>query len=250
MTARAAIFDLDGTLTATNEIDSKCYVEAFEAEFGFTPCSDWSSYEHCTDEGIAVEALTRGLGTAPSVARIQGLKARFVERLRKAASSSPNAFLPIPGAIELVEHLLGAGWAVHIATGAWLPSARIKLAAAGLPVGIPVSASDGVPSRVAIVTAAIGAARAATGCTEMRAVAVGDASWDVDAAAKLALPFLGVGDGWRRDLLLAAGAGVIIPDYLDLARAVACLEAAAPPTPSTRAGELAPGDGSYPLLSV
>lgn len=72
-----AIFDLDGTLTATNEVDSSCFVEGVRAEFGFTPNDDWGSYEHCPDEGIALEAITAHLGAVPSAGQLERLKLRF-----------------------------------------------------------------------------------------------------------------------------------------------------------------------------
>jgi phosphoglycolate phosphatase-like HAD superfamily hydrolase len=223
MTLPLAIFDLDGTLTATNEVDSSCFVEAIRAEFGFTPNADWGSYEHCTDEGIVIEAATAHLDAAPSVQDLERLKRRFAHLLAEAAVATPHLFALIPGARELLRHLSGTGWAVAIATGAWRVSAELKLAAAGLAEGIPLFCSDGTPSREAILEAAMGPAPAA------RVVAVGDGVWDVRAAARLGLPFVGVGEGPRATNLRAAGATVVIPDFRDLPAAVRCLELAGPP---------------------
>ena len=219
------VFDLDGTLTATNEVDSWCFVEAVQGEFGFTPNDDWSSYEHCTDEGIAREAITAHLGAAPSVEQLEQLKKRFGDLLAEAAVAMPHLFALIPGARELLRYLSETGWAVSIATGAWRISAELKLEAAGLSDPIPLFCSDGLPSREAILTAAIGSAPAA------RVVAVGDGIWDVKAAARLGLPFVGIGDGARAQALCAAGAAVVLPDYLDLPAAVRSLELAGPEMP-------------------
>jgi phosphoglycolate phosphatase-like HAD superfamily hydrolase len=220
-----AVFDLDGTLTATNEVDSWCFVEAVQREFGFTPNDDWGSYEHCTDEGIAREAITAHLGAAPSMEQLEQLKKRFGDLLAEAAAATPHLFALIPGARELLRYLSETGWAISIATGAWRISAELKLEAAGLSDPIPLFCSDGLPSREAILTAAIGSAPAA------RVVTVGDGVWDVKAAARLGLPFVGIGDGARAQALRAAGAAVVLPDYRDLPAAVRSLELAGPEMP-------------------
>ena len=56
-----ALFDIDGTLTASNEIDSVCRAEAFRQVFGCELDTNWGSYEHTTDRGIAIEALWQAL---------------------------------------------------------------------------------------------------------------------------------------------------------------------------------------------
>jgi len=229
MALRLAVFDLDGTLAATNEVDSDCFVEAVQAEFGFVPALDWNAYEHCTDEGIAVEALTGYLGETPNALQLNRLKRRFADLLASAAAAKPHLFAPVPGAPELLRYLADSGWVLCIATGAWRVSAEIKLKASGLPESIPLFCSDGMPSREAILSAAIAHGRATAGAPVSGIVAVGDAVWDIVAAANLSLPFLGVGRGPRAAQLREAGALAVVPDFLDLPEAVRCLEVAAPP---------------------
>jgi phosphoglycolate phosphatase-like HAD superfamily hydrolase len=229
MPLRLALFDLDGTLAASNEVDSDCFVEAVQAEFGFTPGSDWGAYEHCTDEGIAVEALTGHLGEPPTAIHLNRLKRRFANLLASAAAAKPHLFAPIPGAPELLRHLTESGWLLCIATGAWRVSAEIKLKASGLPESVPLFCSDGVPSREGILSAAIAHGRATAGTPVGRVVAVGDAVWDIVAAANLSLPFLGVGRSPRAARLREAGALAVVPDFLDLPEAVRCLEVVAAP---------------------
>lgn len=218
-----AVFDLDGTLTATNEVDSWCFVEAVQGEFGFTLNDDWGSYEHCTDEGIAREAITAHLGAAPSVEQLKRLKKRFGDLLTEAAAAAPHLFGVVPGARELLRYLSEAGWTLSVATGAWRISAELKLKAAGLSHPLPLFCSDGLPSREAILTAAIGSDPAT------RVVAIGDGVWDVKAAARLNLPFVGIGGGARAHALRAAGAAVVIPDYRDIPEVVRSLELAGKP---------------------
>jgi phosphoglycolate phosphatase-like HAD superfamily hydrolase len=229
MTSRLAIFDLDGTLAATNEVDSDCFVEAVQAEFGFAPGSDWSAYQHCTDEGIAVEALTGHLGETPTALQLNRLKRRFADLLASAAAAKPHLFAPVAGAPALLRHLADSGWLLCIATGAWRVSAEIKLRTSGLPEAVPLFCSDGMPSREAILNAAIAHGQAIAGTDVSRIVAVGDAVWDIAAAANLALPFLGVGRGARAAQLREAGALAVVPDFLDLRETVRCLEILSPP---------------------
>jgi phosphoglycolate phosphatase-like HAD superfamily hydrolase len=229
MTLRLAVFDLDGTLATTNDVDSDCFVEAVQAEFGFAPASDWSAYEHCTDEGIAVEALTGHLGQPPSALQLKRLKHRFVDLLASAAAANPHLFAPVAGAPELLRHLADSGWLLCIATGAWRASAEVKLKAAGLPESIPLFCSDGMPGREAILSAAMAHGRAIARASVSRVVAVGDGVWDVAAATSLALPFLGVGRDPEAARLREAGALAVVPDFLDLPEAVRYLELVLPP---------------------
>jgi len=41
-----ALFDIDGTLTASNAIDSICFEDAFRDVFGIKIDTDWNAYEH------------------------------------------------------------------------------------------------------------------------------------------------------------------------------------------------------------
>lgn len=229
---RVAIFDLDGTLAATNAVDSACFLDAFRAEFGFTPSSDWASYEHCTDEGITIEAVETRLGARPTPPQLSSVRERLGELLRTAAESSPHLFLPVPGAAALLRHLARREWKVCIATGAWRVSAECKLAAARLPAGLPVFPCDGLASREAILAAAIAHARTEVREPIDRVVAVGDGVWDVAAAARLGLPFVGVGTGAAARRLFDAGAAVVLADFRDLPAAMSALESASEPLAS------------------
>ena len=231
MTISLAVFDLDGTLTATNEVDTSCFVEAVHAEFGFTPESDWGAYQHCTDQGIAAEMLERHLGGPPTRRQLRNLARRFVDLLGAAASRDPQLFSPVQGARELLRHLSDSGWLTCIATGAWQASAQLKLHAAGLPADLPLFCSDDLVSREAIVSAAIAHGQSIADGPIEHIVAVGDGVWDVATARNLRLPFVGVAHGRRAERLRKAGARIVLADFSDLPITVRHLETAPVPMP-------------------
>jgi len=54
------LFDVDGTLTATNAVDGEVYANCFVAVFGTAmPTTNWAEYACPTDQGIADEAVRR-----------------------------------------------------------------------------------------------------------------------------------------------------------------------------------------------
>jgi phosphoglycolate phosphatase-like HAD superfamily hydrolase len=230
MRSKLAIFDLDGTLTATNSVDSACFVRALHDEFGAPVDSDWSLYRHCTDAGIAAECLAAHLGRRPSSRDLERVRDRFCALLRERLAAEPHQFTAVPGAARFVAHLRDTGWGVCIATGCWSASAELKRRAAGLPADIPIYSCDLDSSREVVVATALESSRG--GIALDLIVCVGDGVWDVTAAARLGLGFLGVGTGLGAERLLQAGARAFVPDFKDLETALARLEEALPPLPS------------------
>lgn len=233
MKSHLAIFDLDGTLTATNRVDSDCFVQAIEEEFGFQVHSDWSSYQHCTDAGIATESLTTHFGWPPSPTQIARLQSRFDKLLRSRLEVEPHLFRQVPGAAELLAHLRNAGWHTCIATGAWSFSADLKRQAAGLPSEVPLFSCDLHHAREVIVTTAIQSSLRACGVNRFTSqVSVGDGVWDVTTAAELGLPFVGVASADHAQRLLNAGAHYVVADFQDIGAIHALLVSAHVPTPT------------------
>lgn len=80
---KLVVFDIDGTLTRTDEVDSVCYLRAFEEELGWTGIStDWAGYPSCTDEAIAMEVFARHGGRVPRDGEMDGVRRRFFSLLR------------------------------------------------------------------------------------------------------------------------------------------------------------------------
>jgi beta-phosphoglucomutase-like phosphatase (HAD superfamily) len=203
-----ALFDIDGTLTASNEIDSACFADAFREVFAVEIDTNWDSYEHTTDRGIASEALRRS-GRAADESALALHRTRFIELLSHRMTSLDE----IPGARAFLVELLARDWRIALCTGAWRASARLKLARARFDFDLPLASCDDDISREAILRRGI----ALAGEPADIIVSFGDAPWDVRAAANLQLPFIGIACGAREEKLRRSGAAVVFGDFHDTA---------------------------------
>lgn len=230
---RLAIFDIDGTLTETNEVDSVCFVRAMADAHAVAEMStDWGAYAHTTDSYITREVLREHFGRTPEDAERVKFISRFVSLLEESRSRDDSLFGEVAGASAALARLRGEpGWGVAIATGCWRGSGLLKLSAAGLETeGVPAAfAEDGV-SREEILLAALARARESYGREGFdRVVSLGDGLWDVSAARNLGFAFVGVGGGERAALLRGAGASHVVEDFKDYERLLRCLDEAKVP---------------------
>ena len=148
------MFDIDGTLTDTNEVDKQCYVQALSEVFHVDATdTDWTEYENVTDRGGLEEFARRNMGRPVTQEESAGTKKRYMELLVQHAEIRPHLFEPIPGAIEMLEHLQRLPeTAVSLATGAILESTKIKLRVAGLVCdSIPMASGSDAISREEIM---------------------------------------------------------------------------------------------------
>ena len=230
---RMAIFDVDGTLTNTNDIDLRCYVRALKDTFAIdAPDLSWADYRHVTDIGITNEVLEQHFGRPPTHSEVAQLRDRLIELFDEALAQEPGLVTEIAGAQRLLDRLrASADWAVGLATGCWEASARWKLRAAGVVADdLPAAFSEDGVSREELVTAALRKTSAAHGRDDFEArVSVGDGSWDVRTAANLELAFVGVRVGGDPGALRRLGARHVLTDYADLEAAVHALGNAVPP---------------------
>jgi len=207
-----AIFDIDGTLTDTMAVDMECFVRALREELGVEPPAHWHTLDDVTDSTIVAEAC-RVAGKSPPDPRSEAKMANRVgELLSEIAAVEPSRFLPIPGAAFILEELKHRDWGVGMATGAWRPSARIKLKTAALPVaGVPLVTSSDFPARTAIISESV--RRAGGDPSADTVVYFGDGVWDGRAAEQVGCHFVGIGSGDRGERLAAAGARYVTPDF-------------------------------------
>jgi phosphoglycolate phosphatase-like HAD superfamily hydrolase len=199
------IFDLDGTLIDSYDLDEQLYTKAVLSEAPEVKFrKSWNDYRCSTDSGILTEILEEF--NLPVDPYYESVRRRFGE-LVKDHLQSGNHYTPIPGAVSLLRDLSEyPGLQIGIATGGWGHSARMKLDAAGLSeLNIPMASSDEAHSRTDIME--ICAAK--MGTSIRRFVYVGDAEWDLHAARELKWDFVGVG---KR---LKGKCDVWVPDFLD-----------------------------------
>ncbi len=230
---KLVIFDIDGTLTQTSQVDEICFTRAFAEAHGVEVISDhWIGCPHVSDSGVTQHLFQYYFGRDPGDDESSVVKQRLVDLLEEHHLIDQSYFAEIPRAAETFNRLVESrGWAKAIATGCWQPSAEMKLRAASINYrGVPGGfAEDGV-ARESIVGAAISRSRVSYRREDFdRIVSVGDGVWDVRTAARLGLAFVGVAEGARAEMLREAGAKHIISDFEDASRFFECLEEAEAP---------------------
>ena len=211
------MFDIDGTLTHSCGIDSRCFVDALCEVLGIESIdTDWSNYHHRTDSGIAQEIITKQLGRPARAEELVAVKTFFVRRLRVALDDDPAECQANAGAQEILEWINNQPTLCFaVATGGWSESAKMKLANAGLKVAENIFASsDDAVSREGIMRIAQTRALAAYGVDAFDSITyVGDAVWDWQAAQTCNYSFIGVGVGEAAGQLRHAGVDSLIPSF-------------------------------------
>jgi phosphoglycolate phosphatase-like HAD superfamily hydrolase len=225
---KLALFDIDGTLTSTNELDDEVYLTALQSEFGIRGIdTDWSSYHQVTDPGILEEVFQTHRGRTPTPQEFMRFRDRFQALIHVACQDHDRLIRPIPGAAALLDALRRNGdWGVAFASGGWREPGRLKLRAAGLPVdSIPAAYADDASGREDIVRIALRRASQASGQESFDAtVYVGDGLWDLRSARRLGIGFLGVGSGDAERQLRSEGAIAVLADFEDLTASLCALE--------------------------
>lgn len=183
------IFDIDGTLIDSYEVDVELYKKAvLMAAPGVEFRNSWLDYSYSTDSGILMEILEEFDLSYDDY--FPAIRDNFYT-LMKGHIESENNSRPIPGSIGLLNHLIGnMKLPVGIATGGWGHTARLKLESAGMPLlDVPFGSSDDAYSRKEIMQLVAGKMPASVS----RFVYVGDGEWDFNATKELGWDFIGIG---------------------------------------------------------
>ena len=199
------IFDLDGTLIDSYELDEQLYRKAVLLEVpGVKFRESWYDYHDSTDSGILTEILKEF--DLPVGHYYDAVRQRFGKLVKEHLQSSNNC-KPIPGAPALLHKLQKTPHIeIGIATGGWGHTAKMKLEAAGLPISeVPMSSGDDAHSRTEIMR--ICAREMGSSISDF--IYVGDGEWDLKAAEELGWKFIGVG---RR---LMGKCEIWVPDLSD-----------------------------------
>ena len=142
------IFDVDGTLARTSQVDDDCWLQAAKDILGLADMeTDWGAYEHSTDEAIASQLIRDRTDLADNHETIERVRRRHDELTHAAVDADPSLFQATPGAEGVFDRLAEDGWASAIATGGWKGTATLKLVRAGIDLeGVPAAfAQDARP---------------------------------------------------------------------------------------------------------
>ena len=208
---RALIFDLDGTLVDT------VYAHVFAwqlalAEAGM-PLEGWRVHRRIgMSGGLFTRAVAREVGHPLSPDQARFLQDRHGELFRALLPTRR----PLPGAVELLRRLRGAGVPHGIATSGRRPEIDASLAALEVP-GDVVVVDRGDVARAKPAPDLFLACQQRLGVAVEDCYVVGDAVWDLLAARRARM--LGVGvltGGYGQDELLAAGAYQVYRDAAEL----------------------------------
>lgn len=212
---KVVIFDIDGTLTQTNCVDSECFIRTVREVLGVEEFeTDWSQYQFVTESGVAQEISQRYCDRPMSGSLTKAFNEHLAACLREQPVSS---FLEVPGAVEFVKFLVNSpDYAVAFATGAHEASARHKLTTAGFEIeDLPLASSSDAVVREHIMLHALDRAAQKHGVVFSEVTYFGDASWDVEATANLGWRLIGIGPGIATEMVFA--------DYTDPEAILACL---------------------------
>ena len=222
-----AVFDIDGTLTATNEVDDVCFVQALADAHGITDINtDWASYPHTTDSAIISHIYQQRFSREPETLEIDEIKRCFVRLLKENRQKRPALFDEITGAASMLTQLKQEpDWRIAIASGSWGVAAELKLEEAKIETDqiVTAYADDGF-SREEILRSAISKGRCEFREQSFdRIVSIGDGVWDLRTARNLSLPFIGIGDADRADRLRQQGATHVLKDFVPYPQVLRCL---------------------------
>lgn len=211
------MFDIDGTLTATTDMDERCYISAVEAVLRIDNIdTDLTHYTHVTDEGIAIEIIERHKGRQATEKELLDLRRHFVGLIERHILDHPTDLHPVEGAGKMIQDLsLRLNCAVSLATGGWQESAMLKIRAAGLDIEDKAMAtSNDAISREEIMILSEKRACSRHNVDGYDSVVyVGDGIWDLRAARSLGYHFVGVAEGSRASQMRDEGAHYIVSDF-------------------------------------
>ena len=206
--ARAVLFDVDGTLVDSNYLHVHAWTRAF-AEVDI-PVAAWRIHRCIGMDGSTLMSTLTGDAPKDVQTHLKDLHSKYYEQ-------TANLLKPLPGARDLLHRVASLGLQVVLATSA--PEDELTLLRRVLDIDEVLSA---VTSSEDVETAKpepdiveIALQRAGVGTDE--AVFVGDAVWDVEACVRAGLRCIGLlSGGFSRGKLETAGAVAIFKDAEEL----------------------------------
>ncbi len=209
--APAFLFDLDGTLVDSVYQHVLAWREALE-EIGF-PLAVWRIHRRIgMSGGLLAQALVRETGRRLTPEETDRVQLRHAEIFARHAPQVQ----PLPGAKELLAHLLKVRIPFAIATSGRIKAAKPTLDMLEVDPGVPIVTRDQVERAKPDPDLFLAAANT-LGVSIEHAAVVGDSVWDLLAARRARA--LGIGllsGGYGEDELQSAGAYRVYQDPADL----------------------------------
>ncbi|SFN31544.1 Phosphoglycolate phosphatase, HAD superfamily [Chitinophaga sp. YR627] len=192
------IFDIDGTLTNTTEIDDLCYTQAIAETFGFSNFNtNYGHYENTTDSGILNQLSLERRNRPCTVTELENFIDCFCNLLERAHEKQPHYFQEIPKAGSIINSLVrNEDLRIGLATGGWKQSALFKLQCAGIDIEGCSAASfaQDAFARRDIIGHTISKMNKRHNTTPDLSdiIYVGDGNWDYQATLQLGIKFIGI----------------------------------------------------------
>ncbi len=214
------VFDIDGTLLNTTDVDTECYQKALQKTFDISIDSfDWEDFTHVTDQGVTEDILKNHFGRMPMPSEMRSVEEAMTYFVKDKRATHPESFLPAEGIMKLLNELENqTDIGFVLATGAWEGSALTKLTS--LPQldmnSIPWEHAGPLKRREDIVNSAVRKGENHYRVQGFEKIcALGDGKWDKLTAEDLSLNFVGV-DLLKTNRLKELGTEQIIEKYPDL----------------------------------
>ncbi|KAJ1511577.1 hypothetical protein HMI54_000716 [Coelomomyces lativittatus] len=137
---------------------------------------------------------------------------------------TPERFKEIPGAKDILQHLLNQGRKIAFATGAWKESAMLKLHSIDIdPSNYPFGNGDHSIERSEIIKEAIAQAEQFYSSNFKRTIYIGDGKWDFETCRELGIKFIGI-DSKSNGQLKKLGASIVFKNFLQKESFIQSLE--------------------------
>ena len=211
------IFDIDGTLCWSNNLDDQCFIQAFENVLSIKiEETNWDNYINITDHGIIEQLYNEHFNRNPDIEIFKKIKDRYLFLLRNEIERNERDFQEIPGALSFIKILKKERWIVGIATGGFQNTANFKLKKLGLNIdNYYIFYSDIYKTKREIIDSVINETKRMIGREVLnRIIYVGDRPHDYEIATYMNLEFLGI-DFKKTGLLKKIGVKNVISDFLD-----------------------------------
>lgn len=209
------LFDIDGTLIRTHEMEADCFIKALTEVTGLTQISrELTDYEHVTDTGIARECIRRHLKRDATLHELSEIERTFLVYFKQALTTSP--FISIPGASQMLHTLKNhAAFKLAIATGSYHHSALLKLQFIAPQLSLPIATANDSIIRTDIMKTAVNKAKQHYAVQHFQSITyIGDGPWDIAAVNALQWDFIGIASHHTPEKLREWGAKRIFEDYL------------------------------------